>query len=417
MSSVKNRIRLILLLIMAIAWGMILLSLSTISRMMGIIDVIVSQDAEVAGLGDRINVGMLDARQDERKFITFYDSTYLIQNRARMDAIIEDIHIVEAHFEIYRQDLDSVLFMIDRYNVQVNRLFRLFKENPRALYRLQEQMREYEIEFNRLAYRQNPDFQDVPGSPSDIRLPIRSGSLQVSPEQIVLFSNLRETGEQIQRLSYKISSRARASLSRNSTLSVQYGLRTQKWIFMIFIVSGLVLLFFIVVIPKRLVNRLTRLNKMLQAISRGDTEVHIPGSRIGDEIDELSGSFREAIEQLKYFNDLKTERIIEIERNLRRIIDEVEEAVFILSEELKITHVNRAAQNLFEINTSVIRTSIKTIVPVWESLGETLSRIEKTGRFDEMVRIRGRKLKKHHVTIMPIMGLRNRLESVVIFIR
>ena len=136
-----------------------------------------------------------------------------------------------------------------------------------------------------------------------------------------------------------------------------------------------------------------------------------------DEIDELSGSFSKAIEQLKYFNNLKTERIIEIERNLRRIIDEVEEAVFILSEELKITHVNRAAQNLFDINTSVVRTSIKTIAPIWESLGETLGRIEKTGRFEATVRIRGRKLKKHHVTIMPITGLRNRLESVVIFIR
>lgn len=417
MFSAKNKIRLILGLIAVISWGSTLLSLLAINRMIFKVDLIVSKDVAITELGDRITIRMLEARRDEKNFIIYSDSTYLVQNRARIQEIIKDIQKTRVLTGIYQQPLDSLEILIRHYASAIAELSRTYQEDPRSLYKLQEQIQLYEQELRRMAKKRELNMQEMSSLGADLSMPILSAAMKISADQVRLFNDLRETSDQVQQLVQRISQKARDTLAADAAQSMQYGLTAQKWIFILLIVTGILLLALIIIIPNRIFLRFNRLNRILKAIGRGETDFAVPKSQYRDEVDELFESFGDAIERLKYFNNLKTEKIIEIERNLRRIIDEVDEAVFILSEDLKITHLNRAAQQMFNIKNEVIRNSIRSVSSIWEPLGEKLDQIEKIGRIETEIKLRKHRIKKQHVIVMPITGLANRLESVVVFIR
>jgi len=404
-------------LIALVSWGATLLSLVAINRMIYKTRVIIREDAAIVELGERVNAGMLEARRDEKNFIIYFDSTYLVQNRECIQEIIQDIQKNRNIAGIYHETLDSLEIMINRYAVLIIQLSRTYQDDPRALYRLQEQVRDYEKELRGLAQKRRLDVKDMPSWGVDFSVPLLSAAMKISSDQVRLFSDLRETSAIVQRLAQKISMQARDILARDASMSVEYGLRAQKWIFLVLILAGLVLSVLIAMVPNRIFLRFHRLNRALKAIGRGEVDVQLPVGPHLDEVDELAESFEEAIEKLNYFNRLKTDKIIETERNLRRIIDEVDEAIFILSAELKITHLNRPAQKMFKITSDVVQNPFKQIVFLWEQLGEKLEQIEKNGRTETQIKVHKHDLKKYQVLMMPIVGLAKRLESVVIFIR
>lgn len=416
MLSAKNRIRAILGLIALVSWSATLLSLIAIDRMIDKINIIVSQDAEMVELGESINIGMLEARRDEKNFIIYSDSTYLVQNRIKIRSLILDIQSNRQSVGMYTQTLDSLEIMINHYVKAMHELSRTYKEDPKALYRLQAQVRDYEKELQALARKEQLNMQEFSSMGLDFTGPLLSAAMKISSDQVRLFSDLRGTSAHVQRLAQKISAQARDMLARDGLLSIQYGLRAQKWTFILLILMGLGLIVLIIVVPNQIFLRFQRLNRALKAMGRGETELSLPVVQTMDEVDELTGSFHEAIEHLKYFNHLKTEKIVDIERNLRKIIDEVDEAILILSPELKITHLNRSAQKLLKITTDVVHRPVRNLQIIWEQLGDDLEQIERRGRTEAQIKIHKRDLKKYSVIILPIMGITNRLDSVVVFI-
>ncbi|MBN2105626.1 HAMP domain-containing protein [bacterium] len=417
MLSAKNRIRMIVGLIALVSWGASLLSLVAINRMIYRTRMIIRKDAAIVELGERINVGMLEARRDEKNFIIYFDSTYLVKNRERIGYIVQNIQQNRDIADIYHETLDSLEIMIDRYSRLTTQLSRTYQEDPRALYRLQEQVRDYEKELRGLVQKRKLDVNDMPSWGVDFSVPLLSAAMKVSSDQARLFTDLRETSARVQDLAQRISMQAREMLARDASMSVEYGLRAQKWIFLALILAGLALSALIVIVPNRIFLRFHRLSRALKAIGRGETDIRLPVGQHLDEVSELAESFQEAIEKLNQFNRMKTEKIIEIERNLRKIIDEVDESIFILSPELKITHLNRPAQKMFKITSDVVQNPLKQVSFLWEQVGEQLENIEKNGRSEAQIKAHKHDLKKHQVLMMPIIGLAKRLESVVIFIR
>jgi nitrogen fixation/metabolism regulation signal transduction histidine kinase len=304
-----------------------------------------------------------------------------------------------------------------RYEMSVGLLAKTFQENPKFLETLQRQLMNYERDLKRLADRGKIETDSLLPWMSDLGVYALTAGTRLSAEKALLITNLRESSLGVQRLAQTVVTRARESLAKNGIEARRYGQRAQRNATTIFLLTGLLLVYLVLYLPSRIFLPFRRIVRALKALSRGEADFPFPDTDATDELGELSRAFQSALSELRTYNILKTNRIIDSGKRLRRIMEEIEEAVLFVSPDLKVEHMNGSARELFAGSEENFSRDIRDFPDLWNLVDDKLDDIARSGRLEFTTRSRKRILKNRTVSITPYFDRSGKLETTVIIVR
>lgn len=408
----KNQIRLTLGIVVSISFGVSLLSLSYMNRMVKRLALIAAVDARMTEISESLSIKMLEARQAEKNYIIFFDSAYIDLNSQLIDAILADVSDARQVSPLFMAQLDSVELFITSYRENIRKLTETFQEDPRMLTRIGQQVMQAERELRQLNRSQNIGQDDWT---TDLNITLLAASNKLSSDKLRIFENLKLTSNRVIALTQKISRNARGSLSENTDLAIHFGARAQRNILTLLLFSLLILGILIYYLPRRVFEPLKGILRALKAVGRGDVDFPMPNIESKDEIGELSRSFYEATRKIRYFNELITDKIVEVKRNQQRILEEIEEGVIIATPDYKITFMNQAVREMFKLKGEVA--SLKDMQMLWELLQTRLDQIDQQGRSTFELKVGHHSLRKQEVSVIPRPGKTGKIETILIIIR
>jgi PAS domain-containing protein len=386
---------------------------SMISR----INEITLKDAKLVDLGRDISIKILDARKEEKNFIIYLDSTHIGQAFNIISQIRSNVEEAEGIAPEHTATLDSIGFFLDEYESDVAILATTFQEDPRALSILQRQLADYEEQLKKTVGRNRIRQDSLPPWLADPNVLMVAASTKLSTEKARLLTDLRETSTAILSLSGRIVSQAQTDLAKHGEEGVKYGFKAQRNTLTIFIVTLLLLGYLIIYFPTYLLLPFQRITKTLKAISKGKTDFNITEVGEGGEFSELYNAFQGAIYNLKLYNDLKTERILELERQFRNTLDEVKEACLVLSYDLRVAYVNDSAVNLLGLKDEIIGQNLAEIPSLWNALQMPLESAENQRRIEITARLRKSDLRKRNITVVSFRNKANEITLRLVIIK
>lgn len=400
MLSSKGKIRLVLVIAVSLSLITALVSLLYMNSMIARIRQITLRDAKLVDLGRDISIKILDARREEKNFIIYLDSTYIDQTLSIISEIESNVEQARGIAPEQIGTLDSISNLILNYKSDITILRKTFMEDPRALSSLQRQLVDYEERLKKTVARNQQQEDSLPTWLSDLNVLAVAATAKLSTEKARLLGNLRETTTSILALAGGIVTQAQSDLARHSEEGVRYGFKAQRNTVTIFIITILLLTYLVIYFPRLVLLPFQRITKTLKAISKGETAFRIDDLEKSGEFFDLYRSFHDAIYNLKLHNDLKTEKIAELQKQYRSALEEIKEPCLVLSDGLNVSYLNKAAMDLFSIDDSVIGKSITGISALWKCLEEPLRTSENERRIEISTRIKRSDIRKRCVIVL-----------------
>lgn len=417
MLTSKTKIRLSLLLVAAISLGMSLLSLNYMNQIIRKIEVMTESDARMAEIGEQLSIKMLEARREEKNFIIFLDSAYVHQSMRILESVDGQVERARSVSPAYQAKLDSISGLVSKYRESLRSLVTIFQDDPRAFYRLQQQVMEYEDELREIRSQDGSEAQGLPVPLSALNYSLLDAANKITSDKARVITRLKDISTDILHLTESIAAQARQSLAENSREGRRYGIHARRNILTLLMITALILAALIFYLPMKIFEPFKRIQRALKAVSRGDAEFPMPNLESKDEIGELSRSFREATSKIRFFNELMSEKVVETRRNYQRILDEVDEGVIITTLDFEVTFVNQAVLERFGLKTKTEVKSLQDVVPLWAELEASLKNIDKMGRKEFELKNRSEPRAEYRVTVIPRPGRSGRIENVLFIIR
>ena len=400
MLTSKAKIRLALVGAVSLSLITALVSLLYMNSMISRIRQITLRDAKLADLARDISIKVLEARREEKNFIIYLDSTYIEQTLSIVSGIESDVEQAGKLETDQLGTLDSMSTLIGDYKSDIAVLKNTFQENPRALSSLQRQLVDYEQSLKKAVAGNRQEEDSLPVWISDLNILAAAANAKLSTEKARLLTDLRQTTASILALAGRIVAQAQSDLTKHSEEGVRYGLKAQRNTVTIFMITILLLAYLIIQFPRVVLLPFQRITRTLRAIGKGETAFRIDDLERGDEFYELYQSFHDAIYDLKLHNDLKTEKITELQKQYRAALDEIKEACFVLSGDLKISYLNKAAMNLFSLDDSALGKNVSEVAGLWRYLEEPLAKQEDARRIEINARIKQTDIRKRCIVIL-----------------
>ena len=417
MLSSKGKIRLVLIIAVSLSLITALVSLLYMNSMITRIRQITLRDARLVDLGRDISIKVLDARREEKNFIIYLDSTYIHQALSIVSMIESNVLLAKQIAPDQIGRLDSISTLINLYKKDIAVLRKTFEEDPRALSSLQRQLVDYEERLKKTVARNELQADSLPAWLSDLNILAVAATAKLSTEKARLLGDLRETTTGILSLAGRIVAQAQNDLAQHGEEGVRYGFKAQRNTVTIFIITILLLAYLIIYFPRIVLLPFQRITKTLKAISKGETAFRIDELEKGGEFSELYKSFHDAIYDLKLHNDLKTEKITDLQRQFQGALDEIKEACIILSGEMKLKYMNKSCMQLFNLDDSVHGKNIQDISPLWKVLQALIEASENERRTEASVRVRRTDLRKRSVTVLSFLSRSGALPSRLIIVK
>jgi len=387
------------------------------NNMMHRIENITLQDAALTALGRDISIKMLDARREEKNFIIYLDSTYIRNTREIIEQVKVNIQEAKTLSPESSAELDSMDLLINEYDEDITSLVAIFQEDPKALTTIQKQVLNYETELRKTVQRGKVREDSLPSWISDLNVLMASAATKLSTEKAKLLTDLREKSDLILTIAQKITARAQSSLEEHGEEGVRYAALAQRNALTIFIITGILLIYLFFYFPHKILLPFRRMTKALNAIGSGDNAFILPEVQKGDEFSVLSHSFRDALNKLRYFNELKTDKIVTTKKQLTHTLEVIKEAVVILSSDLKITYINSAAKQLFSLDETIVNKNLENVSILWQIFGEEVKAIEDKQKVTLSKRIKKTDLKKRTICIIPVVNSNNDIETFVVIVQ
>ncbi|MGD9380658.1 MAG: hypothetical protein PVI51_08830 [candidate division WOR-3 bacterium] len=417
MLSSKGKIRLVLIIAVSLSLITALVSLLYMNSMISRIKQITLRDAKLVDLGRDITIKVLDARREEKNFIIYLDSTYIDKTLSIIDMIDSNVVLARQIAPDQISRLDSISVLISTYKSDIAILRKTFEEDPRALSSLQRQLVDYEERLKKTVASKDFREDSLPTWLSDLNILAVAATAKLSTEKARLLGQLRETTTSILALAGRIVTQAQSDLGQHGEEGARYGFKAQRNTITIFIVTILLLAYLIIYFPRIVLLPFQRITRTLRAISKGETAFRIDELEKGGEFSELYNSFHDAIYDLKLHNDLKTEKIAALQRQFQGTLDEIKEACFLISGELKLQYANKSGMSLYGLDASVLGKNIQDVLPLWKSL-QTLFKASEGERRTEMnVRVKRTDLRKRSATVLSFPTKSDALPSRLIIIK
>jgi len=417
MLSSIGKIRLTLVIVASISLGTSFVSLWYASNMAQKIQVMAQKDAKLAQLAEDMSIKMLEARREEKNFVIYIDSTFIRKNKQAMEQIRADVDEARGISLEHSAEFDSLELFVAIYSGKIDLLVKVLQEDPKALRALQKQMAAYEKQLRQIAKEGGESGLDsLPSWMSDLNISIFSAATRLSAEQARLFAELSETSSLILKLTQGIATSARESLASHGSEGVRYAVKAQRNTVTIFIITGILLIYLVFYLPSHVFLPFRRIIRALHRMEKGEIRAAFPGSERHDEVGELSRAFTNAVDKLRLYDQLKTKKIVESERRLHRLLEELQEAVLLFSSDLTLSFANTEARRAFSLSEDAFGRNIRELAQAWDVLGVHLENIETSGRveFTMTVSKDHPALMKRRVAIVPSLGGDGRVETIFV---
>jgi nitrogen fixation/metabolism regulation signal transduction histidine kinase len=370
------------------------------SAMISRINQITLRDAKLVDLGRDISIKILDARKEEKNFIIYLDSTYIGQAFSLISQIKSDVEEAKRIAPEHTGKLDSMSLFLEDYRSDIAALATAFQEDPRALSMLQRQLIDYEEQLKKTVSHSRTKEDSLPAWLTDLNVLMVAATTKLSTEKARLLTELRETSTAILNISGQIAAQAQTDLAKHSEEGVRYGFKAQRNTLTIFIITLLLLAYLIIYFPRYVLLPFQRITRTLKAISKGDAGLRLVSLEKGGEFSELYNAFQDAIYNLKLYNDLKTERIVELEKQFRTTLGEMKEACLVLSYDLRVVYANSAANNLLGFDEEIIGKNLSELPALWKILEAPLTSGNSQRRVETSGRIKKTDLRKRNITVI-----------------
>jgi PAS domain S-box-containing protein len=121
--------------------------------------------------------------------------------------------------------------------------------------------------------------------------------------------------------------------------------RISFWMILIGLLSIIITLFFIIKYPGSIVNPILELTEKIKAISKGNYDQQLKFSS-NDELGDLAAAFNTMAVRLKEYDESNLDKLLFENKRLDAVIENLQDAVFILDEDKKILVANSTALSL-----------------------------------------------------------------------
>jgi PAS domain-containing protein len=334
-----------MLLASALVTPVIVLSLFYIGQMNRVLGRVINVDLELTRLGDRITVTFLDARRDEKNFLLYRDTVYLVSARSGADrvlalcseartldpAVTPAFDSIAGDMAVYRMQLDTMAALLDTgASVYSQSLARLRAEHQRLL--------------------------DLASATADT---VRRDSALAAADRLATRADVPVRGllgrllnEQIRATEDRVTGHAGAigayatARTRQSQLRAQrlstWGQRNIATALMLVLVG---LIWTVLSLPRRLVLPLKRISNALGRAERGELDVRVTVHG-RDELDQLARQFNRVFASIREVDGRKTNHIQLLERRFKLLAADIAEGVLVFDHTPNLIFANSATEPL-----------------------------------------------------------------------
>ncbi|MGE5327208.1 MAG: HAMP domain-containing protein [Deltaproteobacteria bacterium] len=303
-TSLRRRVAYSLAIVRLILVPVIVLAVYYLFRMGWIVDRIVSVDAPVATLAERVSINMLDARRAERNYFLLHDPKDLEANRQSMTQVTQLVETIGKLQPDEKRAADRMLEEAQRYQMRIEEAAsRMGQPTPGPANRIQEVVRAYESNLNEV-FKQSgkksraqllEELQNQIGSLDD---QITTTLVAEDPALLQITKDLQASSDKILKQAPALENRGWDRVMHDHERA-RLLVRRAEWVGGI--VSALVVLLSVLVsfiLPREAVRPLSDLKDAVDRAATGDYEIEFDVQGEG-EIVQLARSIRRLIHHVR----------------------------------------------------------------------------------------------------------------------
>lgn len=329
----------------ALVLPVVLLALFYLRRMNEAVGRIAERDIELMHIGDRISLDLARARRDDKNFLLYRDSTFLIDSRdavgrvslladsgRKLDpATVAEFDTIHSLSLRYHQLLDSLRYLPAQPTPA-----------PGALPGMTQLRRSHELLLRQAgeaadSTRRDSLLTEAARLAERITLP--------TPGSRHLDDELHSLQQQVAALSDTIVARALHRIGDHRQNARRLATWGQRNIVTVLLLTVVVLIWLMVALPRQTVLPIKRLLNALRRAETGNLDIRVKPSS-ADELGQLAHQLNRSFARLREFDERKVDRILQLERRFRLLSNDISEAVIVVDRATTILLANYAAEEL-----------------------------------------------------------------------
>ncbi|MFO7675392.1 MAG: HAMP domain-containing protein [bacterium] len=350
-ASLRGRMVLAMLASAALVLPVVLISLFYIRRMNDAVTRIVREDVELIHVGDNISLGFARARRDESNFLLYRDSSYLDQSRAAVAHVVELAGRGRALVPAAAADLDAIVLLVARYQALSDTLLRIPARAGGITPDLARLRREHAALLGRAAAAPEGARRD---SLLEEAGRLADGLTIAAPGGRALDDSLRAIQQEIVARSESVVARALQRVESHRREARRMATWGQRNIITALLLTVIALVWLLIILPRQAVFPIKRMMNALRRAESGDLAVRVKLAT-GDELGQLARQLNRTLARLEEFDSGKVERILQLERRFRLLINDIAEGVLVVDRASSILAANPAMEELLGRPASEVR--------------------------------------------------------------
>jgi nitrogen fixation/metabolism regulation signal transduction histidine kinase len=353
-TTIRGRIALSMLCAAALIVPAVIISLFYIRRMNTAVGQIVNQDIELMHVADRISLEFLEARRGEKNFLLYGDTTYLIESMSSLRNVSRLCAEGRLLDPALAMRFDSVCELTAAYGGLTDSLLRLPRTDAARIIitpGLSELRAHYESLLRAASKTESEAARDS----------LRSAAALVAGEISVPIPGYRSINDSILSLQTAMAGQTDSIISHAQRRVIQHRdharqLATwgQRNILTVLLLVLVVLVWLIIILPRRVVLPIKRISNALHRVEEGNLDIRIQ-VRTGDELGQLARQLNRALSYLHEFDARKVSRILQLEKRFKLLLNDIAEGVLVVDRTPNIIVANPAVEELLGARASEVQ--------------------------------------------------------------
>jgi len=357
--SLRWKIALAILFTFVIILPSVSLTLFYFTDLLERLTILIDQDVKLGRMANDLSLTMLDIRRYERNYRMFGSQA----ERESIESLIAhaDSIITEAGKSSQPTSAPLIDQLADHLDIYANSFMMLVEhisQNPpetgveqkaKIARRLNDFQKTYRDILDRLDNADPADRDSILVS-ANRDLDIFSFDLlamsdrDVQPEYIR--ENLDQSREAFLHTADELAGHSWENMQLHRLASLRAEARAKRNIISVLMLTGLICLLTALYLPRYIVRPITHLIRVFKKVEEGDLSASA-ATLTNDEVGDLARSFNRMIENVRVFDDLKTQKIASQKRAFDRFIENLDKPACILTRELNAIFYNAAFTALF----------------------------------------------------------------------
>jgi len=362
--SLRRRITVAILATFVVILPSVSLSLFYFSSLLEEINVIIEQDVKLGRMASDLSVTMLDIRRYERNYRIFGSST----ERESVEKLVADAESVLKNageiVPVTEKDLVNELFdHLTIYSNSFSMLVEHISQNPpedrikRIRTRLSKSFSDFQSKYRDILTKL--DEANAAERDSIIAYATKSMealsldrliNIETSSDQalqpLYIQENLDTSSQAFLDTAHSLAENSWENMLMHKNECLHIEARAKRNIISVLILTGIICIFMVTSLPRKIVRPITSLNQILKKAGEGDFKAQAQ-ILTNDEIGDLARSYNLVIERLRLYDDLKTQKISSQKRILDRLLENLQSPVCILTADLSTFFYNTAFASIF----------------------------------------------------------------------